>query len=104
MQASMWNNSAKTGITRSWSALERGDDQQRDHFAVGPLVLPDAQLGQLQQLLDPYAGVPKSLDDRPLPERSVFGEGDVDGLPGCLVDEADVGLAMQTDAASVSVG
>lgn len=37
--------------------LRRSDDQQRDDLATGPLVSPDAQVGQLAQLLDMDAGV-----------------------------------------------
>jgi hypothetical protein len=37
--------------------LGRGDDEQRDDFAVRALVLADAQLGDLQQFLDADAAV-----------------------------------------------
>lgn len=37
--------------------LGRRDDQQGDDFAVGALVVADAQVGQLQELLDGRPGV-----------------------------------------------
>ena len=44
-------------------------------------------MGQLAQLLDADAGVPEGFHDRPLPERAVFFEGDVEHAAGDLVDD-----------------
>ncbi|MGH3776900.1 MAG: hypothetical protein ACRDRR_14430 [Pseudonocardiaceae bacterium] len=57
------------GYDPSPVGLGRGDDEQRDDFAVGALVLADAGVCQLNQFLDPYAGVPQDLHVGPLPER-----------------------------------
>ena len=56
------------------------DDVQQRHQRVRARrgVVPQRQLGELEQLLDPDAGVPQRLDDRPGPEPVVFEAGDVD--------------------------
>jgi hypothetical protein len=94
MQAMTWNSSAVMRMTRSRSVLDRGDDQQRDHFTVGAHVLADAELRQLEHLLVAGAGVAQDFDGGPLPEGGVFGEADVDGMAAVFVVDADVVLAV----------
>ena len=65
--------------------LGRGDHQQGDDLAVGALVLADAELGELKQLLDAETGVPQDLDDRPVPERGLLLDRDDDQLAGVAV-------------------
>lgn len=79
-----WKSSADMGMTRSRLVLDAGDDEQRDDFAVGALVLADAGVCQLDQFLDPHAGVPQDLHVGPLPERG-FLVGQRPDLPGLLV-------------------
>lgn len=65
--------------------LRRRDDQQCDHLATGPLVLPDAQVTELAEFLDAHAGVPQRLHRRPVPERGLFVRSDVDHLAAVVV-------------------
>lgn len=65
--------------------FRRRDDQQRDDLATGPLVLPDAQVAELAQLLDAHAGVPQRLHRRPVPRRGFLVSGDVDHLAAVVV-------------------
>ncbi|MGH9227034.1 MAG: hypothetical protein ACRD2W_25390 [Acidimicrobiales bacterium] len=111
-----WNSSADMGMTRSRSVLEGGDDEESNDLAVWALVLADAHVGQLEQLLDTHAGVAEGLDDRPFPEGGVLQERDVDDVAGRLVtqphmsrpevllpttvglsEQASVGLALDCD-------
>src|SRR5205823_6196134 len=57
-----------------------GDDEKGDDLPVGSLVLTDAELGQLQQLLDADSGVPEGLDDGPFPERVLLRPQQIDNL------------------------
>ncbi|WP_280300820.1 hypothetical protein [Nocardia abscessus] len=70
-------------------ALGRCDDQQRDYFTVRALILTDAEVTQLAQLLDPHPGRPQRLDDRPLPERQILRAGEFYEFTGGTVDRAD---------------
>ncbi|WP_346158057.1 hypothetical protein, partial [Nonomuraea recticatena] len=53
-------------------ALGGGDDQQGHDFAVEALVLTDAEVAQLAELLDTEARQAQRLDDGPLPESQVL--------------------------------
>ena len=66
------------------------DDEQGDDLAVGSLILADAQLGELEELLDAHTGVAQRLDDRPLPAGGLLLGGDVDHLAVCLVTQSNV--------------
>lgn len=52
--------------------FRRRDDQEGDHLAVRPLVLPDAELCQLDKFLDPYPAQPQCLHVGPIPEGVFF--------------------------------
>ena len=57
-----------------------GDDVQQRHQRAGRRrgVVPQRQLGEFEQFLDPDPGVAQRLDDRPAPEPVVFDGRDVD--------------------------
>ena len=67
-------------------ALGRADHQQRDDLAAGPLILADAQVRQLDQLLPAHPAEPERLDDRPLPEGAVLLVGQAQQVPGVTVN------------------
>jgi hypothetical protein len=70
-------------------ALGRSDDEQSHDLAVGPLVLPDAEMRQLDQLLGPQTRQPQCFDDGPLPEGVDLVPGEVDQFTGGAVDRSD---------------
>ncbi len=84
--------------------LGRGDHEQGDHLAVWPLVLADAELGQLNQLLGAQPGVGEGLHGRPLPERGVFGERHVDGLARGEIEDTGISLTVDAGRAGVAGG
>jgi hypothetical protein len=66
--------------------LGRGDLQQRDQFAgARQPVLDQAVVGELCQLLDPYAGETQHFNGRPGPEPAVLFEGEVTAFAGAGV-------------------
>ncbi|MEV7617629.1 hypothetical protein [Streptomyces sp. NPDC089799] len=70
-------------------ALGRSDHQQGDDLSVGPLILADAEVRELGQLLDSDPAVPEDLDRGPLPEGDLFDLVQVDRLARFLVDDPD---------------
>ena len=84
--------------------LGRGDHEQGDHLAVGPLVLADAELCEFEEFLAAQSGVGEGLHRGPLPERGVFGECDVDGLAGGEVEDPDVRMSVDPGCACVAGG
>lgn len=81
--------------------LGRGDHEQGDDLPVRSLVLADAELGELQQLLDADAGVAQGLDDGPLPERRLLGANHVDDLAGRLSSDAKARAAVEARQALI---
>jgi hypothetical protein len=81
--------------------LGRGDHEQRDDLAVGTLILADAELGELQELLDTDAGVTQRLDDGPLPERRLLRACNVDDLAGRLNPDAKARTAVEARQALI---
>ena len=61
--------------------LGGADLQKRHHLPGRGVVLADAEMGQLQQFLDPHAGAPQNLDDGESPERVVLGDVRVESFP-----------------------
>jgi hypothetical protein len=82
-------------------ALRRGDHKQGDDLAVGPLVLPGAEMGEFKSFFYASTRVPQNLNDRPLPEGGVFGMRDVDVLADLQVESADVRWSSEPDAAFI---
>ena len=66
--------------------------------------LADAQLRELEEFLATQPGVSQGLDCRPLPERGILGEGDVQRLAGGLIEYADVGGAVDPLMAGIACG
>ena len=69
--------------------LGGADDQQGNDLTVGALVLPDAEMSQLDQLLSPKPGQAERLHDRPLPERHILLMRQPQQFPGIAIDHAD---------------
>ena len=82
-------------------ALRRGDYKQGDDVAVGPLVLPDAEMGKFKSFFYANTRVPQDLHDRPLPEGGVFGMRDADVLAAIQVESADVCWSSEPDASFI---
>lgn len=66
--------------------------------------MADAQMSQLQQLLDTHSGVTEGLNDRPFPEGGVFLEAEVDGLAGRVLTYPHLRRPEVLLAATVGVG
>ena len=64
------------------------DDQQCDDFPLGRWYCRMLSWDSSRELLDPQPGVSQRLDDGPLPEGGVLGEGGVDELAGGLLAHA----------------
>jgi hypothetical protein len=84
--------------------LGRGDHQQRDDLAIGALLLADAEVGELEELLDPDAAVPQDLHGRPFPEGQFLIDGEVEDLVCGKVADPDAGLPAVTLAPFVACG
>src|SRR6266568_7956204 len=74
------NSSADIGMTRSRSVLD------------GAMTLADAEMGELQQFLNPDAAVSQDLDGSPFPEGEILGRGEVQVLAAGEVTDPDVGV------------
>jgi hypothetical protein len=59
-----WNGDDPFAVALGWAG-----HQQRDDLAVRPLILADAEVGQLDQFLAAQPGQAQRFHDRPLPER-----------------------------------
>jgi hypothetical protein len=68
--------------------LRRSDHQQRADLTICPLVLPNAQMGELDELIHPHSGVPQCLHRGSLAEGGLFLGSDVDELSAGLLDDA----------------
>jgi len=79
-----WRNSDRCSVNRQQPlgvGLGRDDLQEGDELTgPGELVLDQAVVAELEELLDPDAGVPEHLDGRPGPERVAFLASEVSAL------------------------
>ena len=95
--ADIWDDALTVSLR--WSDHEQGDD-----LAIGPLVLPDTEMRELEQLLDTHTRVAKDFDDSELPEGTFLGHGDIDVFKAFEIPDSRVGFATPSLSPVVSGG